>query len=147
MYSPLKDKDVHVRKNALMVLSHLILNDMIKVKGEICELAICLEDPEPRISDLTHIFFEELSRKGQNPIYNILPDIISRLSVASDRVSEELFQRITTFLLSFIDKVCWLSIVVSPSCSFTDCSIYRNGKLKVSSKSCAIVSRPQMVCG
>jgi condensin complex subunit 1 len=34
-YEQLKDTDVGVRKNTLMVLTHLILNDMIKVKGQI----------------------------------------------------------------------------------------------------------------
>ena len=29
---------------------------------------------------LAHIFFQELARKGKNPVYNILPDVISRLS-------------------------------------------------------------------
>lgn len=31
IYAILRDKDSQVRKNTLMVLSHLILNDMIKV--------------------------------------------------------------------------------------------------------------------
>ncbi len=31
IYGILRDKDTQVRKNTLMVLSHLILNDMIKV--------------------------------------------------------------------------------------------------------------------
>ena len=30
----------------MMVLTHLILNDMMKIKGEICEVALLLEDPE-----------------------------------------------------------------------------------------------------
>jgi condensin complex subunit 1 len=63
MYAPLKDPDVSVRKNALMVLSHLILNDMIKVKGEISGVAVCLEDDEAPIVDLAKLFFTELARK------------------------------------------------------------------------------------
>lgn len=31
MYSRLNDKDQKVRKNAVLVLTHLILNDMVKV--------------------------------------------------------------------------------------------------------------------
>lgn len=31
MYSPLNDKDRKVRKNAVLVLTHLILNDVVKV--------------------------------------------------------------------------------------------------------------------
>jgi hypothetical protein len=48
----LRDPETRVRKNALMVLTHLILNDMVKVKGHIAEMAVCLEDPDRRIADL-----------------------------------------------------------------------------------------------
>jgi hypothetical protein len=56
-----------------MVLTHLILNGMIKVKGQLGEMAKCLEDKEPRIVDLAKLFFTELSTKD-NAIYNNLPD-------------------------------------------------------------------------
>lgn len=56
-----------------MVLTHLILNGMIKVKGQLGEMAKCLEDPEPRIADLAKLFFTELATK-ENAIYNNLPD-------------------------------------------------------------------------
>ena len=46
-----------------MVLTHLILNDMVKVKGQISEMATCLEDKDNRISDLAKLFFLELSKK------------------------------------------------------------------------------------
>ena len=69
------------------MLSHLILNDMLKAKGPISEIAKCLDDKEDeRIADLAKLFFHELARKAgdKNPIYNILPDIISRLSKAKE---------------------------------------------------------------
>ena len=104
MYAPLRDKlQPRVRKNALMVLTHLILNDMIKVKGEICEMAICIEDSDARIAELAKLFFHELAKKGKNPVYNILPDTLSRLSVSAD-VTPALFQSVLRFLLQFIDK-------------------------------------------
>ncbi len=53
-----------MRKNCLMVLSHLILNDMMKVKGHIARLALCLQDDDPRIAGLAQVFFHELSRKA-----------------------------------------------------------------------------------
>ena len=46
---------------------------MIKVKGQLGEMAKCLEDEEPRVSDLAKLFFTELSTKD-NAIYNNLPD-------------------------------------------------------------------------
>jgi hypothetical protein len=104
LYAPLKDKaQPRVRKNALMVLTHLILNDMIKVKGEICEMAVCTEDADPRIAALAKLFFHELAKKGKNPVYNILPDTLSRLSAAPE-VTPALFQSVLRFLLQFIDK-------------------------------------------
>ena len=106
MYAALKDKDTTTRKNALMVLSHLILNNMIKIKGPISDMALCLEDADPRIFELSRTFFQELATKvatpanarvrcarqrlcvcvcvfeqGESPIYNLLPEAISRLSV------------------------------------------------------------------
>lgn len=71
LYAGLTDHDLTVKKNTLMVLTHLILNGMIKVKGQLGEMAKCLEDEEERISDLARLFFTELSTKD-NAIYNNL---------------------------------------------------------------------------
>ena len=38
LYDRLQDKNQSVRKNTLMVLTHLILNDMIKMKGQIGQM-------------------------------------------------------------------------------------------------------------
>jgi condensin complex subunit 1 len=73
LYNGLRDEDLMVKKNTLMVLTHLILNGMVKVKGQLGEMAKCLEDPEQRIADLAKLFFTELSTKD-NAIYNNLPD-------------------------------------------------------------------------
>jgi condensin complex subunit 1 len=80
LYKGLSDGDLVVKKNTLMVLTHLILNGMIKVKGQLGEMAKCLEDPEPRIADLAKLFFTELSTK-ENAIYNNLPDGTSVLII------------------------------------------------------------------
>ncbi|KAJ2958011.1 hypothetical protein NQZ79_g6363 [Umbelopsis isabellina] len=100
LYNRLADEDTLVKKNALMVLTHLILNGMIKIKGQIGEMAKCLEDPEPRIADLAKLFFSELASKD-NAIYNNLPDIISNLSNPETRIEEEPFRKIMKFLFSF----------------------------------------------
>lgn len=100
LYNRLSDEDTLVKKNALMVLTHLILNGMIKIKGQIGEMAKCLEDPEPRMADLAKLFFSELASKD-NAIYNNLPDIISNLSNPETRIEEEPFKKIMKFLFSF----------------------------------------------
>jgi condensin complex subunit 1 len=102
MYSCLRDSSIKVRRHTLMVLSHLILNDMVKVKGQVCEIALCLQDDDPRIRDMSRFLFQELSKRSNNPIYNLLPDIVSQLSQLPDY--KEDFRTIMSFLFSFISK-------------------------------------------
>jgi condensin complex subunit 1 len=102
MYACLRDKSTRVRRHTLMVLTHLILNDMVKVKGNVCEIALCLQDQEPRIRDMARLLFHELSKRTNSPIYNLLPDIVSQLSQLS--LKQEVFREIMLFLLSFITK-------------------------------------------
>ncbi len=114
MYTRLRDKDARVRKNTMMVLTHLILNDMIKVKGQVSEMAICLEDSEQRIADLARLFFHELSCKG-NQLYNILPETISGLS-ASGVLTMDSFRNIMKYLFSFIEKDRQVESLVEKLC-------------------------------
>ena len=59
LYKCLLDEDVNVRKNTLMVLTHLILNDMIKIKGQISQIALCTEDNDKKIAEVAKLFFIE----------------------------------------------------------------------------------------
>lgn len=102
VYACLRDPSTKVRRHTLMVLTHLILNDMVKVKGQVCEIALCLRDPDPRIRDTARLLFHELSKRSNNPVYNLLPDIISQLSQVSLPNNE--FRNIMAFLLSYIKK-------------------------------------------
>ena len=86
-----------------MVLSHLILNDMIKIKGHTHEIARCLRDEDRRIQDLAKLFFNEFAGKADNNIYNILPDTISCLS-ADDSATPQVFQWIAKYLFAFLKK-------------------------------------------
>ncbi|KAF5379043.1 hypothetical protein D9615_006036 [Tricholomella constricta] len=115
LYKGLSDKDLVVKKNTLMVLTHLILNGMIKVKGQLGEMAKCLEDPEPRIADLAKLFFKELSTK-ENAIYNNLPDVISHLSTGEHAVEEEVFQSTLKYIFTFIEKEKQAENIVEKLC-------------------------------
>ncbi|KAF9920846.1 Condensin complex subunit [Linnemannia zychae] len=112
LYKRLSDSDKAVKKNALMVLTHLILNGMVKVKGQLGEMAICLTDEDNRISDLARLFFTELTSKD-NAVYNNMPDIISHMS--NTDISEDSYRKIMKFLFelikeknmdSMIEKLC-----------------------------------------
>jgi len=132
LYLPLRDtKSISVRMNTIRVLSHLILKEMIKTRGQIYEIALCTIDSDEKICTLSKAFFQELAMRNNGlVIYNAMPDIISQLSggecsddtnriqsssmpktvssAAPRKISEESFRIIVTFLFSFIkrDKQC-----------------------------------------
>lgn len=102
------------------------------MKGYIYEMAMRLEDEDERISNLAKLFFHELSKKGNlslpcfiyfvisysaaymassilthtgsNPIYNLLPDMLGKLS--NHNMERESFCSIMQFLIGSIKKVC-----------------------------------------
>ncbi|CAL5085224.1 unnamed protein product [Urochloa decumbens] len=115
IYARLRDPSTSVRKNAVLVISHLILNDMMKVKGYINEMAVRIEDEDERISSLAKLFFHELSKKGSNPIYNLLPDILGRL--CNQHLKDETFCNIMQFLISSIKKDKQMEALVDKLCN------------------------------
>lgn len=118
----LRDVSVEVRYNTLMVVTHLVLNDMIKVKGQVSHVAMSLCDPAEPVAELAKLFFIKLSERSNNPVYNLLGDIIGTFSrdcsdgdsmdsIVNSTVSgsglaltTKQFRSIMHFLLSFVHK-------------------------------------------
>ncbi|KAH8167606.1 hypothetical protein CIB48_g645 [Xylaria polymorpha] len=101
LYRRLADTDLSVKRTCLMTLTFLILAGQVKVKGQLGEMAKCLEDEDKRIADLARMFFSELSTKD-NAVYNHFVDMFSLLSAG--QMDEEPFRRIVKFLLGFVEK-------------------------------------------
>ncbi|NXF94040.1 CND1 protein, partial [Eubucco bourcierii] len=105
LYARLRDPCPGVRQTAGLVMTHLILKDLVKVKGQVSEMAALLLDPEEEIMGMAQSFFSELSSKASdNAIYNLLPDIISRLSDPSCGTEEKAFHTIMRHIFSYITK-------------------------------------------
>merc|ERR1712048_440565 len=105
LYDLLKSDQNEVKKITLMVLTHLILNDMIKIKDFISDIVVLIEDGQDEIRRHARFFFGELSKKSKNHIYNILPDIISRLcSEHSKELDFEVFKKLMKYMFGFIDR-------------------------------------------
>ncbi|KAL2130913.1 hypothetical protein VTI74DRAFT_5797 [Chaetomium olivicolor] len=102
LYRRLADPEPSVKRTCLMTLTFLILAGQVKVKGQLGEMAKCLEDEDKKIADLARMFFTELSTKD-NAVYNHFVDMFSLLS-ADRRIGEESFRRIVRFLLGFVEK-------------------------------------------
>ncbi|KAI0018899.1 condensin component [Xylariomycetidae sp. FL0641] len=101
LYRRLADSDLSVKRTCLMTLTFLILAGQVKVKGQLGEMAKCLEDEDKRIADLARMFFTELSTKD-NAVYNHFVDMFSLLSAG--QMEEDAFRRIIKFLLGFVEK-------------------------------------------
>ncbi|KAG5363441.1 Condensin complex subunit 1 [Yarrowia sp. B02] len=102
LYERLHDSSPMVQRTTLMTLTFLILAGQVKVKGQLGEMAKCLENPDKRISDLSRMFFTELATKD-NAIYNGYIDIFSVLS-ADEELSDDQLKRVVRFLTSFVEK-------------------------------------------
>jgi len=87
-----------------MVITHLILNDMLKLKGEIVDVCMLLEDEDERIRDQVKLFLHELHSKGNHIIYNLFPKAISRLSKEFAGLKKDEFENIAKHLLTHINK-------------------------------------------
>jgi condensin complex subunit 1 len=109
LYRRLNDKDASVKRTCLMTLTFLILAGQVKVKGQLGEMAKCLEDDDKRIADLSRMFFTELSTKD-NAVYNHFVDMFSLLSAEKD-LEEDALRRIIKFLAGFIEKVRAMALI------------------------------------
>ena len=98
LYKNLRDKSDRVKRHAMMVLTHLILNDMIKVKGQVCEVAALIISPDQTLADMSRLLFNELSKRSNNPVYNLIPDVVGQMSV-DETIKAKEFKTIMSFLL------------------------------------------------
>ncbi|OQD80813.1 hypothetical protein PENANT_c031G09015 [Penicillium antarcticum] len=102
LYRRLNDDDDSVKRTCLMTLTFLILAGQVKVKGQLGEMAKCLEDDDKKIADLARMFFTELATKD-NAVYNHFVDMFSLLS-AERNLEEASLRRIVKFLIGFVEK-------------------------------------------
>lgn len=102
LYRRLSDPALQVKRTCLMTLTFLILAGQVKVKGQLGEMAKCVEDADQGIRELSRMFFSELAGKD-NAIYNHFVDMFSLLS-ADQELDEDRFRRVIKFLAGFIEK-------------------------------------------
>lgn len=107
LYRRLNDGDASVKRTCLMALTFLILAGQVKVKGQLGEMAKCLEDEDKKIADLARMFFTELATKD-NAVYNHFVDMFSLLS-SEKNLEEGALKRIVKFLAGFVEKVSFPS--------------------------------------
>lgn len=103
-FNCLKSPDTQVVRHAMIVISHLVLNDMLKLSGEVVEICLLLESDDQRLKDLVNLFFFELNKKGNNVIYNVIPTALNRLNNEYKKLDYSKFQSIMKNLIKFVEK-------------------------------------------
>lgn len=88
----------------MIVISHLVLNDMLKLRGEIVDICLLLESDDQKVKDIVNLFFYELGKKGNNVIYNVIPKALARLSNEFKNLDYGRFQNMTKLLLKYVEK-------------------------------------------
>lgn len=115
LYSTLHDANRELRLTSVRILAHLISHEMILVKGQISDLALCLVDKDDEIRRTTEVFFKEIANKS-NILYNVLPDIISRLSDPKLKLEEGKYQTIMKYIMGLISKDRQIEQLVEKLC-------------------------------
>ncbi|XP_012064392.1 PREDICTED: condensin complex subunit 1 [Atta cephalotes] len=116
IYGRLRDKDINVRKTCVRMLSNLIMREMIRVKGQVSELALCVIDEDEQIRRDTKEFFSQLAQKG-NALYNIVPDILSRLADPQLNLKEKNFQETIRYILNLMQKEKQIDTIIDKICT------------------------------
>uniref|UniRef100_A0A383VMF6 Condensin complex subunit 1 C-terminal domain-containing protein n=1 Tax=Tetradesmus obliquus TaxID=3088 RepID=A0A383VMF6_TETOB len=117
IYETLEDPEPAVKLAALSSLTHLVLGGMVKAKGNVAKVAALLVDNEQEITERAALFFRSLAKTGSgsstraasaaagasaaNPVYNLLPDCLSKL-LENDKLREEQLQAILAVLLAYV---------------------------------------------
>ncbi|CAD6228059.1 GSCOCG00006332001-RA-CDS [Cotesia congregata] len=130
MYTRLFDQDVGVRRTAVRILSSLVKREMIRAKGQMSEMALCIIDQDEQIRNDAQLLFKELSKKP-NVLCNILPDILSKFSSADEeKISEEDSQTIFKFIFSLFSKEREMESVLDKICfRFKDVTTERQSRI------------------
>jgi condensin complex subunit 1 len=63
LFETLESKHRNVKKVSMIIITHLILNDMLKIKGEIVDIIMKLADEDIEIRKFTELFMMQLHKK------------------------------------------------------------------------------------
>ncbi len=69
----------------MIVITHLVLSDLLKIKGEIVDILMLLDSDDAGLKDLINLFLHEINVKGNNTIYN---SNLSMISIIKEKIEE-----------------------------------------------------------
>jgi condensin complex subunit 1 len=98
-----------LRLTALLVLTHLVLNDMMKPRAVFLTRALWLTAcPHESTARVARILFQELSKRSTAIIYNLMPQVLSELADqkegARERESTSSAEDRVAWVMQFVEK-------------------------------------------
>lgn len=115
-YRALSEPDVTVRLATIKMLAYVILQAIVRVTGQISEIAICIVDENMEIQSAAKEFFRQLVNSKELEYYKTMPDIVSRLSPNDCPITEVKFRIIMKYLLDLIQKDRQVETLVEKLC-------------------------------
>ncbi|KFD69582.1 hypothetical protein M514_01947 [Trichuris suis] len=114
LFARLFDDNIQVRIACVSSVSHLILQDRIKPRIFIADMAICCMDDNPDVANMAKAFFRQYAEK--EPIYSAITFIVERFSEDGSTVDLEKFKSIMTWLFSLVCRDFQLERLVERFC-------------------------------
>ena len=102
LYARLSDSSTRVRKQVMLSLSHLILCDMVKIRGNVADVARCLADDDAEVRDAAKRLFAEWAKRGPNNVAGVALDVATTLLTTN--IPLDRYRAIMTYLLSFVER-------------------------------------------
>uniref|UniRef100_A0A1I7TM69 Condensin complex subunit 1 n=1 Tax=Caenorhabditis tropicalis TaxID=1561998 RepID=A0A1I7TM69_9PELO len=112
-----QDKSPWARESTILVLSHLMSNDMIQTRGILSEPARCVCDPSRAVREAAQTFFKDLNSRTDT-IVQLLPEFVYRLASSEEKLPLKSYKIVFEFLIqllkdktksstdSMIDRIC-----------------------------------------
>lgn len=95
-----QDESPLARESTILVLSHLMSNDMIQTRGVLSEAARCICDPTRAVRDVAQSFFKELNSRTDT-IIQLLPEFLYHLSNGNERMSFKSYKTVFEYAFLF----------------------------------------------
>ncbi|GMR33763.1 hypothetical protein PMAYCL1PPCAC_03958 [Pristionchus mayeri] len=122
LFAQLQDSDSCVRETCVLILNHLISNDLIKTNVTLSYALLGYIDPVPSIQHLTRGLFHEWSKK--EGIMNHVPSFITRIAADSRDLPLEHFRTIMNLFIPLIRerKDADVQALVMKLCARMECT-------------------------
>ena len=80
LFLQLRDVAQEIRIKAMLIITHLVLNEMIKLREQAADILLMLVDENPTIRNLARLFLVKLKERHPHMLQNALPEALSKLS-------------------------------------------------------------------